>query len=148
MGRTVTILSPPPPSGTGQPAVIFDENKAAPADACRDGFRPVAARLFQKSHLLRAAAPAIYDRFNMEVRWDFTVLHSFTTYMACQDFIGNRPAIVRSGTLMMLTKTGQGTFTRYYKGAFLEVCEPVSEVGISCAFRYRLTFNSVYSITP
>jgi hypothetical protein len=143
--RTVTII---PPTGAGQPAIIFDENKAAPADACRDGFRPVPRRLFQQTDLLRGAAPAIYDRFNMRVEWAFEVAHFFTTQLACQDFIGNRPAIVRAGSLSILTRTGQGTFTRYYKSAFLEVCEPVAEVGISCRFRYKLNFNSLYSITP
>ena len=143
--RTVSLS----PSGSGaQPVVIYDENKRPLPDWCKEGFRPASARLFRNTNVIRAAAPFMADRFNPYVKWDFTVVHTFATYAACQDFIGGRAAIIRAGELTILQKTNQATFTRYYKTAFLTLCDPIEENGQTCLFRYTLLLPSLYSLIP
>ena len=63
-------------------------------------------------------------------------------------FIGGRAAIIRAGELTILQKTNQATFTRYYKTAFLTLCDPIEENGQTCLFRYTLLLPSLYSLIP
>jgi hypothetical protein len=142
--RTVTLI----PTGGGTPVVIFDGNKSPLPDACPEGFKPIPARIFQNSPLFRASAPAIYDRFNMAVKWEFTAIHSFSTYMACQDFQGARAGIARTGEIMILNRNSQSGFTRYLRGATLQAVDCMTDYGGSCIYRYSITFTGGYSITP
>jgi hypothetical protein len=142
--RTVSIIPP----GAGA-VVIFDGNKTPLPDACEGGFRPKRLREFQTSLLFRSAYRKMFDRFNLAVQWDFTVTHSFTSIMACQDFMGNRAAVLPgNGELMILTASSQGIFSRYYKCAFLTNVECADDIGQTCKFRYSLVFTMPYSTTP
>ena len=131
-------------------AVIYDGNKFPLPDACPEGFRPRVVPVAQITPLFRGAFQFMAPRYNYLVRWDFTITHSFTTFQACQDFVGNRPAILPAGLfeLMILNRTNQSTFVRYYKQALLTNVECSEDIGVTCRFRYSLVFNSAYSITP
>lgn len=133
---------------TGTAVVIFDETKPRPSDYCRDGFKPEPLRQFQNVPVVRGAAPFVADRDNMYSKWDFTVTHSFATAQACQDFIGNRPAIIRMGELQIFFSFAGASWMRYYKSAFLTVVKPVKTYQISADYAYTLLMPSLFSVTP
>jgi hypothetical protein len=135
-------------SGGPAPAVIFDETKPWPPDWCHEGFCPRPQRQFQNTPVMRGANPFMADRFNMYGKWEVTVTHTFATAQACQDFIGNRPAIQRTGEVQILFAFAGATWMRYYKSCFLTQVEPVKVFPISCDYRYALLLNSLFSITP
>jgi hypothetical protein len=131
-----------------QPVVIFDETKARPSDYCREGFKPESLRQFQNTPLVRGAAPFLADRFNMYAKWDFTVTHTFATVQACQDFIGNRPAVARAGELQIFFQFGGASWMRYYKAAFLTVVRPVKTYPISADYSYTILMPSLFALIP
>jgi hypothetical protein len=134
-----------------QPAVIFDETRPRPTtDYCLEGFTPEPLRQFQNMPLVRGAAPFLADRFNMYSKWDFTVLHSFGTSLACADFIGNRPSLVRTGELQIYFSLGGQVWNRFYKSAFLTSVRPVRGkcYPVSATFEYSLIMPSLFSQTP
>jgi hypothetical protein len=139
--RTLTLI------GALSSAVIFDGNKSPLPDSCPDGFKLSFPREFQNVPVARSAAPFVVDRYNMVTRYDFLVTHSFTSFQAAQDFIGARAAMIRSGELMILTRTGQGSFTRYFKGATLEIVEVDQDLGTTVVMKYGLVMTGLYSLT-
>jgi hypothetical protein len=154
VGRTLAIVA----AGAPQ-AILYDENNprqgpgaiaTRPGDFCKDGFLPKAARLFENTPLMRSAAPFVADRFNMHCVWDFDVLHAFAPtaagQQACQDFIGNRPAIIRTGAILMTINFGGTSYSRKYAVGWLTKCDPVKDHGVSCDFHYQLWLPSLYTI--
>jgi hypothetical protein len=143
--RTVSVIP-----GPNQAAiVIYDGNKLPLPDANQDGFKPAATCVEQLSQVWRAPFQAIYPRFNHTVTWEFTVIHSFTTLQACQDFVGNRAAVIPdSGELVILTRGAQGLFTRYVKSVLVKAPVIQEDLGISVAIRYGLIWAGPYSTTP
>ena len=145
--RKITII--PVGAGQGQEVVLFDETKSPLPDACADGFIPQATRLIRPAPEIRAGYQAVFDRQNTLVKWNFTVLHTFATVDQCQDFIGQRPDILPgSGELYIYLTTAAGLFLRAYKTCFIDSYGPAADLGVSVRYRYALTLNSDYSLTP
>ncbi len=145
--RKVTII--PTGAGLGQEIVLYDETKYPLPDACAEGFVPHSTRLVRPVSEIRAPYRAVFDRANVLVKWNFTVLHTFATIDACQDFIGQRPATLPgSGELYMYLTTPAGVFLRAYKTCFIDSHGPAADLGLSVRYKYSLTLNSDYSLTP
>jgi hypothetical protein len=151
--RKVTIIpaSPAlgPGAGLGQEIVLFDETKSPLPDACADGFIPKATRLIRPVSEIRAAYRPVFDRANVLVKWNFTVLHTFASVDQCQDFVGQRPdTLPGAGELYIYLTTSTGLFLRAYKTCFIDSHGPAADLGLSVRYRYSLTLNSDYSLTP
>lgn len=146
--RKVTLT----PVAGGPAVLILDETTAPPGRALPDGwvngFLPVPASQMQIGNMFRAAFPFLAYRGNCQVSLDIQAVHRFATHEAAQDFVGQRPYIARVGELAIFSEFSDGTYTRYYKTAFLTVPKPTKDGGLRQEFNYTFLLNSQYSITP
>jgi hypothetical protein len=153
-GRKVSII--PTASGPGaQPVVIFDETVlqpyigAARPDACEPGFLFGGDLTIQETALDRSAYPFAASRFNVKNGLELLVLHTFTTYGACQDFAAQRrDGIPGAGKLSLLTSTEQGIIQRSYAAVTIPTVKCTKLQGVSCTFRYVIRCYSPYLLTP
>jgi hypothetical protein len=131
-------------------SVVLGANFTAGAGGqVREGFVNKQKRTGQKSVLFRAAYLLNVPRFNLENRLAFTVQRSFQTVEACVAFIAFHPDNVPvQGEITVTNQSATGLITRYLPNAIVESVECTQHAGLSCNFRYGISGNGPWQISP